>query len=140
MKKLQYWLRQLFNMLLLFLGGKRKEETIAKKAYRLLSPVPAENWLERRFTNTEDKCCFMGHYQRLTSLDPNDYSNYNCCDFAHVQKTISLRETTRRFLWKKHKIACDGSDVNNEHTNGYTEDNPKDRVMHLLQDMIKAGY
>lgn len=140
MKNLKYWLRQLFNMLLLFLGGKPRE-TAAQKMYRLLSPIPGENWMCDMFTDGKGKCCFIGHYQRLTHGNPDDYSTKNCTDWNSRAKPSLARSLTRRFLQDVLHIAYDGSDVNNRASvNGYTENNPKDRIMHLLQDMIKAGY
>lgn len=126
-------------MLLLFLGGKRKEETEAEKMYRLLNPIPKENWITDEFTDGKSKCCFIGHYQRLTSGNPESYSTFNCNDYG-VRRSIA-RELTGEFIKKVYKLNRDGAAVNNwKDTNNYTEDNPKDRVMHLLKDMIKAGY
>lgn len=140
MKNIKYWFKQLFNMLLLFLGGKHKEETEAEKIYRLLSPIPKENWITSYFSDGYTRCCFIGHYQRLTSKDPNNYSLDNCSDLF-ITSPCKAREITRKFIMETYNRLEDGASVNNsKDINNYIEDNPKDRIMHLLKDMIKAGY
>lgn len=142
MKKLKYWIKSLFNMLLLFLGGKPKEETEAQKLYRLLSSIPKDEWIINKFTDEVGKCCFIGHYARLVSGNPGDYSTNNCSDWLEYPEKGLARNLTREFLISLgFGGGYSGADVNNiNQINGYTEDNPKDRVMHLLKDMIKAGY
>lgn len=128
-------------MLLLFLGGKPKEETEAEKMYRLLNPIPKENWITNKFTDEMGKCCFIGHYSRLISKNPSDYSDENCNDWYDYKQRGNARNLTLRFLQSIGYTNHNGASVNNvNNINGYTEDNPKDRVMHLLKDMIKAGY
>lgn len=105
--------------------------------HRLLSLIPQEDWIINNFTDGQGKCCFIGHYTRLTSYDPNDYSHDNCGDW----EASEARTLTRKFLKENHFVTGDGAMINNvNNINGYTEDNPKDRVMDLLKDMIKAGY
>ena len=37
------------------------------EAKTLLLPIPAENFILDKYTNYKDKCCAVGHLQRLTS-------------------------------------------------------------------------
>jgi len=114
----------------------------ATKAMELLKPVPQENFIVLLFTNHVDSCCATGHLMRLTSDDPDNYnlvtwpeSSWNNC--------MELRESSQMFLKKNSPTFEDGMDiatVNNNKKYPYTEDNPKCRVMHLLRDMVKAGY
>jgi hypothetical protein len=111
--------------------------SIAKKAYELLSPIPADKFLVGDFTNGSDACCSIGHYKRLTSDNPNDFSWRNCDD----QNYCDLRRATTKFMMEKHAANADIADVNNDPVyNGYDEPEVKDRVLHLLKDMIEAGY
>lgn len=115
-----------------------KQETIAQKAKRLLSEVPKEDWIIGEFTNLNGKCCALGHWNRL-NRDPNDYSSKNCSN--EFEGDMDLRSFTVRFMREKHNLYTNIAGVNNEDFyNGYTEDNPKDRVLHLLDDMIANNY
>lgn len=117
------------------------EKLTASKAKELLMPIPKEDWITGEFTDEIGKCCAIGHLTRLTSGNPANYSIDNCRDFG--KRKDLLRSASNAFLQKHlgHATPYDLSIVNNEDdVNGYTEDNPKDRVMHLIEDMIKAGY
>lgn len=112
----------------------------AKDYLNLILPVPAERFITNYFTNTEDKCCILGHVTRLLN-DPNSYSSANCfpIDESPADK---LRTKSSRFLYTKHNIS--GKDIasvnNTPEVNGYTEPVIKDRVVHFLKDMVEAGY
>lgn len=110
----------------------------ASEAIVLLEPIPKEDFIEDKFTDSISKCCVIGHLTRLASNDPNDYSQSNCKDVSHRH---SLRTLSRQFLIQKDEFG-DIVEVNNGiyTVNGYYEDNPKDRVMHLLKDMEAAGF
>lgn len=131
--------------------------TVAQKAKELLIGIPKEQWIIGSFTNGIDKCCAIGHYQRLTSGYCTNYSFDNCSDYNpytsfNPDKESVLRIISIRYFREVHNIenmsiACvnnNGDGISNDryklHKLGYIEDNPKDRVMHLLDDMIKAGY
>lgn len=117
---------------------KTQKETPAQKALRLLSPIPPSKWIKGDFSDDNDKCCAIGHYTRLTSKNPNDYSTYNCSDRSN---NSDLRYISKVFLEEKHGAEGDIASVNNYPTvNGYTQKSIKARVIKCLQDMIKAGY
>jgi len=112
------------------------EETIAEKALRILREVPEDEWITDMYTDGKSRCCAIGHYTRLTSDNPNDYSNTNC-----REKELSLREVTGAFINKVHSESANIACVNNyPYINGYTEPVIKHRVIHLLEDMVAAGY
>jgi len=115
-----------------------ENETIAQKAYRLLSPIPAEQWCVGYYSNEKRQCCAIGHWTRLHSADPNDYSEDNCWE----NDSDNLRKVTQEYMSEKHGYTyVDIAAVNNDSQwNGYNEPVTKDRVMHLLTDMIAAGY
>lgn len=119
----------------------------AQQALDLLSPIPPEDFITITFSKKSvNKCCAIGHLVRLTSSDPDDYSITNCMDLhtekENAQMVYKFRKATERYLEKVHKVSNESiASVNNwDQTNGYNEDNPKDRVIHLLTDMVAAGY
>jgi|TARA_R110001606_G_scaffold63912_1_gene148458 hypothetical protein len=119
----------------------------ATEAKALLLPIPKAEFLNGRFSDNHGKCCAIGHLVRLKSDDPSNYEqrladgmgwwkNENSCEVETF-----ARETVREFNGKKHDQYEDLAAVNNRtEVNGYTQDNPKDRVMALLNDMIADGY
>lgn len=117
------------------------EPITASKIKEILEPIPADQWITDIFTDYEGKCCAVGHFQRLTSSDPSDYSRENCKDDPWEDPS-PVRVLTEKFLTEVHDRRIESiANVNNDPIiNGYTEDDPKARVMHLLDDMIKAGY
>lgn len=121
-----------------------REQLTASRAKELLLPIPEENFITGIFTDGESKCCVMGHLQRLTSDNPDSYQRENCKDisfYGDLQDTTGFRRKTRHFLSERFGVYSDIAEVNNENTiNGYTEESIKARVMHLLDDMIAAGY
>lgn len=108
----------------------------AKQALELLEPIPAKDFITDRFTDEHSKCCVVGHLQRLTSKDPNNYSSYNCSDDC----ANPVRTKSEEFLRKKGFPGYNIATVNNHAVNGYKQKRIKTRVIHLLKDMIKAGY
>lgn len=109
----------------------------AQTALDLISPIPADQFIKGRFTNSIGACCFIGHLQRLTSSDPNNYSYENCED----NREHPIRNTSNLFMRNIHAIPYDIVDVNNkDNVNGYNEPLIKDRLVHCLTDMIAAGY
>lgn len=112
-------------------------ELTASKALELLKDIPEEDFITGSFTDEESKCCAIGHLQRLTSPNPKDFSFSNCRDrFDSPIRNLSLK-----YIKSTYRVYYDISVVNNEDTvNGYNENTPKKRVLHLLEDMIKAGY
>lgn len=116
----------------------------AKKAYKLLSRVPAEDFIIGQFTDQKGKCCAVGHLVRLTTGDPDDYS-LQSRQWEVFESTSSeigrFRAKVMAYLNDVHKTYASLAAVNNGYNiNGYNEDGIKDRVMHLLSDMIKNGY
>jgi hypothetical protein len=107
--------------------------TIAKE---LLLPVPKDEFITSLFSDTIGKCCAIGHLVRLTSKDPSDYKQ-SCDDRVNVDVNRFARITVRDFNQRKHNVSESLAAVNNHNDiNGYSQNNPKDRVMALLDDMI----
>jgi hypothetical protein len=115
-----------------------ENETIAQKAYRLLSSIPAEQWCVGEFSDGVGACCALGHWTRLNSDNPEDYSEDNCWE----DSSCDLRKASRKFMEDTYGYTyANIASVNNEtEYNGYNEPVIKERVLHLLTDMITAGY
>lgn len=117
------------------------KETIAQEALRLLTPIPKEEFITQLFTDGEGRCCAIGHIKRLQSDNPSDYSSDNCSD--NLTADIPIRTASTKYLKEVHNArywASIASVNNNNNINGYTEPEIKDRVIHLLNDMVAAGY
>ncbi len=114
----------------------------AQDVLNLLLPIPAEDFITERFTDEISKCCAIGHIERLTSENPSDYRHPNCTDRKYGRQGSAFRAITEKFILQQHGLpSVTLSEVNNRPgVNGYTEPVIKDRVIHLLKDMIAAGY
>ena len=114
----------------------------ATEAKALLLPIPTNDFLLNRFSDYEGKCCAIGHLVRLRSNDPSDYDQ-NLTDGkwgSECEVEDFARGKVREYNGKKHDQYEDLAAVNNRtEVNGYTQDNPKDRVIALLNDMIADG-
>lgn len=117
------------------------KETVAQEALRLLTPIPKEDFITGLFTDGGGRCCAIGHIKRLQSDNPSDYSSDNCSDAFTAD--IAIRTASTKYLKEVHNanwLVSIASVNNNNDINGYTEPVIKDRVIHLLNDMIAAGY
>lgn len=115
-------------------------KNFADHVISVLNPVPSDQWITSSFTNGEDRCCAIGHYQRLTGGKPGVYSLKNCSD----RLSGKLRIVTGAYM--KHKgikinrlmpIAESIADINNRKIGPYTQETPKERIMAFLMDMSR---
>lgn len=114
--------------------------TTATKVLELINPIAEEDFITDHFSDIKSKCCVIGHVKRLTSEDPNDYSNENCfstiCDPYHnLPREIRIQS----LIFISDGLGSDISVINNQKMYSYTQDTPKQRVVALLNDMIAAG-
>lgn len=119
-----------------------KNLTLAQEAYKLLNPIPADQWITGSFSDKVGKCCAMGHYSRLASNNPSDYSIYNCMGLNDPMGFYSdhLREKSKDFLRNKGLDDLgDIANVNNDPSFHYPQKTPKERTLALLRDMVEAG-
>jgi len=102
---------------------------LAVEAKNLLDPIPENKWIADRYTDFESRCCVIGHWTRLHSPDPTDYSQDNCSDFF---------ESPLRHINEPFGIAENIVEVNNDDV-WYEVENPghpKARVMAFLDQII----
>lgn len=110
----------------------------AKQILDIILPIAPEKFIPNEYGDLQDpsngKSCFLGHIHRALSGDTNDFQG----DFDGY----GARKLTKKFLEEKHSLkGISGAEVNNSPTwNGYTEPEIKDRVLHMLNDMVEAGY
>lgn len=113
-------------------------ESVAEKAYRLLKDIPENEWITDHFSDSSTRqCCAIGHYQRLKSSDPTNYTLQNCRD---IFNNCDLRRTSARYLQSVGRTSTSIAEVNNNEVPEYNQPTTKGRVMAFLKDMIKAGY
>lgn len=104
-----------------------------------LSAIPEDEFDMYVYTNSTNKCCAVGHLQRLDSPNPNDYTASNCSDYATHRLGTEIRELSRRFLKKEKGLYQDITDVNNRDVPFYNQFTVKERVLALLTDMLNYG-
>ncbi len=103
----------------------------AKQALEIIEPIPAEDFCTGDFKNFKGQSCALGHIHRAKG----DESGYGDND------GYGLRQLTQKYISEVHNEYADIASVNNNpYVNGYKEPVIKDRVIHLLKDMILAGY
>lgn len=107
----------------------------AQQILDIIEPIPAKKFIIGSFGNDSGCSCFGGHIHR--ALSPKGAHDY-LGDF----NAYGAFDLTERFIKEKHGINhINGAHVNNSQmVNGYNEPEIKDRVVHLLKDMIEAGY
>ena len=115
------------------------KETIAQEALRLLEPIKSTKFITDKFTNDVDCCCAIGHYARLRSGNPDDYSLYNCSD---RWRNGRLRTESAKYISSQKLSPFNKSiaHVNSTPIGKYQQKTPKARSIALLKDMIKEGY
>lgn len=142
------------------------KDSLAYEAMKLMKPLTNEQFMTDFYSNEEGKCCVIGHWRRLKSSNPNDFSMENCTEPQYLfgRMDCDLRMVSRNFFQKVHGIEASISEVNNLSSTTaperyrellpeakynkifsklnevYPQPEIKDRVMACLTDMVKAGF
>jgi len=95
---------------------------------KLLEPIPKEDFITGSTTDEVGKCCATGHLRRLLSGNPNMYNFTNLVGWT-------INEKIAKEIQFKDILVT----VNDGLILKYNQDNPKDRVMAYLDDLIKEG-
>jgi len=125
---------------------KTPQITTAQQIKDILEPIPAELF----------QTDYFGHTQAPDAKNSGEIDNGCSCALGHIHRHFyphdkeavgdrcgfGARQLTNNYLSDKHRIfGASIVAVNNKQSiNGYTEPEIKDRVMHLLDDMIRDGY
>lgn len=111
---------------------------VIEKAIEVLGPIPANEWITGHFTNHHGVCCVIGHFTRLTSDAPTNYSIENCRDIG-IDDTRDLRKAYHYLHSSSIYSGFDIADINNGDNSEYQQDTPKERVMQALQDILEKA-
>jgi hypothetical protein len=118
----------------------KEEKELIQDAITKISAIPSENIISQEFSDGTDKCCIVGHLNRLASENPQDYSVDNCSDTVLNQNPI--RHLSLKFLNGVHTHefwVTDLATVNNGTCQSkYPQATPKERSLACLEDMLKA--
>lgn len=115
--------------------------TITQKALSLLETVPAEAFMTGEFTDGRNKCDAFGHFNRLISKNPNDYSYVNCEGMfgATEKESNEFLEATRKYfkmIGSNRKTIVDFNDS----LTRYNPEAIKIEILRLLNAMIEKGF
>lgn len=117
------------------------QELTASQVKEILEPIPNELFIAGAYYYSEgrqpEKCCSIGHIRKvLSGVEKYDSITPESCALSNT-----FRNKSERFIRNKYDLeSFDIVTVNDsEVVNNYTEPEIKNRVMHLLDDMIKAG-
>lgn len=116
----------------------QEEKETIQDAITKINAIPSENFITSEFSDGIDKCCVVGHLNRLSSENPENYSIKNCSDSLNNQNP--LRILSIKFLQgvKSGFWVSDLSSVNNGKTKTYKQKTPKERSLACLEDMLKT--
>ena len=111
----------------------QKQHDIFQDALNILSPIHHSKFLDGVFSDEKGKCCVIGHYQRIKSNNPSDYSYNNCNDFDGTNNDLSeLRKASKIFK----EYGSDIVKVNNDDNIYYNQKTCKSRVIAFLKDAL----
>lgn len=117
-----------------------KEQTICQKALSILEAIPSDKFITGLFASTLDptKGCASGHL--MGRLDGGNYPSWGRSEKSS-EFDRELRKVTRDYLQGQTSLVTYDTyvSVNNAPSSRYPQDNPKDRVIALLKDCVKAG-
>ena len=113
-------------------------QTIAQQALDILTPIPVDHFITGKYSGNDGYNgqfhCAMGFFN--LAVNKNDHPTYA----VHSDVEFVLRKASREFIRSKGILgSADIIVVNDRPVGEYNESNPKDRVIHLLNDMIAAG-
>lgn len=118
-----------------------KEQTICQKALAILEAIPSNKIITSYFVDSLDSTrgCASGHILGVVSDEMYPLTPSSSSSEANSFDT-ELRRVTTGYLRLKNPNGW-GSyvSINNHATKDYPQDNPKDRVIALLKDCVKAG-
>lgn len=114
-----------------------KEPTLCQKALSILESIPSDKFITSFLVSSFDRTvgCASGHFMgRIDGLD-----RPSCGSKEANRIDRELRDITSKYLDRDDILRAGYVSVNNRPTGIYTQSNPKDRVIALLKDCVKAG-
>ncbi len=133
-------MRKWINNIMLFFkkGDKKENSAITTKVLKIVENIPEYRWavgrVKQKFTG---ECCVLGHIAEAEGIIPLDTDQVlEDCKLAR-----EINDKVIRFMKLKHDRFAQIYHINDrDQYNGYVEKHPKERITHLLNDMIKEGY
>jgi len=104
---------------------RRQAYDIAKEAIELFTPIPNSQWQTGSYTDTESKCCAVGHWSRLHH-EPSSFEN--AIPIGSVDDDITCIGTP----FNMNSIIT----VNDYQHLEYPQATPKARVLAYLKNLI----
>jgi hypothetical protein len=104
-----------------------KQTKLARKVLAKIRPIPENKFIESMFTNGKDKCCVIGHLERI-SKNPQDFSMRNCSD-------RDFNNPARSLEYRGNSLVL----VNNHRSDNYPQESPKKRVLAFLRDILRSN-
>lgn len=119
------------------------KQTIAKEARGLFKRTPDKEWTTNKYTDCKGACCALGHWgrakknnigYRVEDLDMNAINN-----LSSVAMKFFNKQQQEGKIPKGLPLSIPA--VNDKIVPGlYEEPTPKARILHLMNDMIEAGF
>lgn len=105
-----------------------KKETLAEEALRILEPIPEDHWCTGWYSNSSGHHCALGWMGHAKNVKPQT-------------TRFPISDRVMEFLKSRGVKYCLGiTEVNDGELKLYPQTTAKQRIIALLQDMIKAGY
>ncbi len=127
------------NKILAFFSIKKlNSPKTAQKVLRIVENTPDTKWTTGKVKEKlTGNCCVLGHIAEAEGIIPRDTTQV----IAVCKLAAEINKSTTKFMKEKHSIYIEIYYINDrDGYNGYNEKHPKERITHLLKDMIKAGY
>lgn len=124
------------NLLIKLLGFKKGPITVSE-AIKIVEAAPEYSWGVGSI-DFDGKCCFLGHLAKARGINTEDLGTNKILSNPDIQ---AIDTKIVDFVYKTHSqdiVRC--YTINDTTTvNGYNEDHPKARMLHVLRDMKEAG-
>ena len=116
--------------------GLWKSPITVSEAIEIVKNAPEDTWCVLNL-NHKGKCCFLGHLAKARNIDLNQ-------PLQRIQKNptiLHIENKIVQFVKEKHNENISSAYVinDNRYINGYNENHPKLRMLHVLNDMKEAG-
>lgn len=110
--------------------------TIGQELLSIIENIDENLFCKDSFENEQGQRCVVGHYNKVKYNNPHQFSEHHKIDDP-------IRKITAKFFAEKYNVVSINGIawINNFDTfPPYTEVKIKDRVVHVIKDMVAAGY